>query len=64
MVVSVSIVLLLSVMALVLMRNSTLKPSHAVICALLGFSLASTRIAPTIESTLASTASLVSTLRP
>ncbi|HEY5835659.1 hypothetical protein [Streptomyces sp.] len=64
MVVSVSIVLLLLAMAAVLMRNRALKPSHALLCVFLGFSLASTSFAPTIQSTLTSTASLVSTLRP
>jgi hypothetical protein len=64
MVVSVSVVLLLFAMALVLMRSSALKPSHALLCVLLGFTLASTSLAPTIQSTLTSTASLVSTLRP
>lgn len=64
MVVSVSVVLLLVLMAVLLMRNRALKPSHAVLCVLLGFCLASTSLAPTIQSTLTSTADLVSTLRP
>lgn len=64
MVVSVSVVLLLLAMAAVLMRSHALKPSHAVLCVLLGFSLASTSLAPTIQSTLTSTATLVATLRP
>jgi hypothetical protein len=64
MVVSVSVVLLLLLMAVLLTRNRALKPSHAVLCALLGFCLASTSLAPTIQSTLTSTATLVSTLRP
>lgn len=64
MVVSVSVVLLLVLMAVLLMRNRALKPSHAILCVLLGFCLSSTSLAPTIQSTLTSTASLVSTLRP
>jgi hypothetical protein len=64
MVVSVSVVLLLVMMAVLLMRNRALKPSHAVLCVLLGFCLASTSLAPTIQSTLTSTADLVATLRP
>jgi hypothetical protein len=64
MVVSVSVVLLLVLLAAMLMRNRALKPSHAVLCVLLGFCLASTSLAPTIQSTLTSTANLVGTMRP
>ena len=64
MAVSVSVVLLLLLLASMQMRNRALKPSHAITCVLLGFCLASTSLAPTIESTLASTAALVSTIRP
>jgi hypothetical protein len=64
MVVSVSVVLLLVLLATMLMRNHALKPSHALLCVLLGFCLASTSLAPTISSTLTSAADLVSTLRP
>ncbi|MEC3995721.1 hypothetical protein VSR01_20270 [Actinacidiphila sp. DG2A-62] len=64
MVVSVSVVLLLVLLAAMLMRNRSLKPSHAVVCILLGFCLSSTSLAPTIQSTLVSTASLVGTMRP
>jgi hypothetical protein len=64
MVVSVSVVLLLLVLTALMMRNKSLKASHAVVCVLLGFCLASTSLAPTIQSTMNSTASLVSTIRP
>ncbi|WP_329134268.1 hypothetical protein OG552_18480 [Streptomyces sp. NBC_01476] len=64
MVVSVSVVLLLLALCALLMRNRSLKPSHAVVCVLLGFLLASSSVAPTIQSTLTSAAGLVSTLRP
>jgi hypothetical protein len=64
MAVSVSVVLLLLVLAAMQMRNRTHKPSHAVTCVLLGFCLASSSLAPTIQSTLTSTASLVSTIHP
>ncbi|HEY3479388.1 MAG TPA: hypothetical protein VGL02_10880 [Streptomyces sp.] len=64
MVVSVSVVLVLVVLTALLMRNRSLKASHAVICILLGFTLSGTSLAPTIASTLTSTASLVSTIRP
>jgi hypothetical protein len=64
MVVSVSVVLLLLVLTALMLRNNSLKASHAVVCVLLGFCLASTSLAPTIQSTMNSTASLVSTIRP
>jgi hypothetical protein len=64
MVISVSVVLLLLLLATMLMRNRSLKPSHAVLCVLLGFCLASTSVAPTIQSTLVTAADLVGTLHP
>ncbi|MEW1864358.1 hypothetical protein OG896_18665 [Streptomyces sp. NBC_00669] len=64
MVVSVSVVLLLLVLAGMQMHNRSLKPSHAITCVLLGFCLASSSLAPTIQSTLTSTASLVGTIHP
>ncbi|WP_329176734.1 MULTISPECIES: hypothetical protein [unclassified Streptomyces] len=64
MVVSVSVVLLLFVIAALLTHNKHLKVSHAIICGLLGFCLAGSGLAPTIQSTVASTADLVSTIRP
>lgn len=62
MVVSVSVVLLLLALTAMLVHNKSLKAGHAVVCVLLGFCLASTRLAPTIESTLTSAAGLVGTL--
>lgn len=64
MVVSVSVVLLLFLLATMFMRNRDLKPSHAIVCILLGFCLASTSLAPTIRSTLFSAADLVGTMHP
>ncbi|WP_335971925.1 MULTISPECIES: hypothetical protein [Streptomycetaceae] len=64
MVVSVSVVLLLLLLAGMQMHNRSLKPSHAITCTLLGFCLASSSLAPTIQSTLVSTASLVGTIHP
>jgi hypothetical protein len=64
MVVSVSVIFLLLIIAGMLLHNKTLKVSHALVCALLGFCLASSSLAPTIQSTVASTADLVSTIRP
>ncbi|AZM63607.1 MULTISPECIES: hypothetical protein [Streptomyces] len=64
MAVSISVVLLLSVLAVIFLRNSGLKVSHALVCLLLGFYLASTSIAPTIHSGLTATADIVGSLRP
>ncbi|GHI09449.1 hypothetical protein AQI88_37710 [Streptomyces cellostaticus] len=64
MAVSISVVLLLLVIAVIFMRNGALKVSHAVVCMLLGFYLAGTSMAPTIHSGLTATADLVSSLRP
>jgi hypothetical protein len=64
MAISISLVLLLLVLAVLFLRNGGLKFSHALVCALLGFYLASTSMAPTIHSGLTATADLVSGLRP
>jgi hypothetical protein len=64
MAISISVVLLLLILAVVFMRNGALKVSHALVCMLLGFYLASTSMAPTIHSGLTATADLVSSLRP
>ncbi|MCG7203629.1 MULTISPECIES: hypothetical protein [Streptomyces] len=64
MAVSISVVLLLLFVAVLFMRQGGLKISHALVCMVLGFFLASTSMAPTISSGLTATADLVSTLRP
>ncbi|MFD4790734.1 hypothetical protein ACFWN1_27530 [Streptomyces sp. NPDC058459] len=64
MAVSISVVLLLLILAVVFMRNGALKISHALVCMMLGFSLAGTSMAPTINNGLTATADLVSGLRP
>ncbi|MEU6065261.1 MULTISPECIES: hypothetical protein [Streptomyces] len=64
MAVSISVVLLLLILAVIFMRNGALKISHALVCMLLGFYLASTSMAPTISNGLTATADLVSSLRP
>ena len=64
MAVSISVVLLLSVLAVIFLRNSGLKISHALVCLLLGFYLAGTRIAPTSHSGLTAAADIVGSLRP
>ncbi|MBU6535513.1 hypothetical protein ACFUIW_30280 [Streptomyces sp. NPDC057245] len=64
MAVSISVVLLLLILAVIFLRNGGLKISHALVCLLLGFYLASTSIAPTINNGLTATADIVSSLRP
>ncbi|MBX9364858.1 hypothetical protein OR263_16230 [Streptomyces sp. NEAU-H22] len=64
MAISISVVLLLVILAVIFLRNGGLKISHALVCLLLGFYLASTSIAPTIHSGLTATADIVSGLRP
>ncbi|MBO0656203.1 MULTISPECIES: hypothetical protein [Streptomyces] len=64
MAVSISVVLLLLVLAVVFMRSGGLRSSHALVCVLLGFLLASTSIAPTISNGLTATAHLVAGVRP
>ncbi|MFI2205334.1 hypothetical protein ACH47Z_32045 [Streptomyces sp. NPDC020192] len=64
MAVSISVVLLLLILAVIFMRNGGLKVSHALVCMVLGFFLAGSSMAPTISSTLTATAELVSSLRP
>ncbi|MEV7390462.1 MULTISPECIES: hypothetical protein [unclassified Streptomyces] len=64
MAVSISVVLLLLFVAVLFMRQGGLKISHALVCMVLGFFLASTSMAPTISSGLTATADLVGSLRP
>ncbi|MFD5157787.1 hypothetical protein [Streptomyces hawaiiensis] len=64
MAISISVVLLLVILAVIFLRSGGLKISHALVCLLLGFYLASTSIAPTIHSGLTATADIVSGLRP
>ncbi|GGV23607.1 hypothetical protein GCM10010260_75020 [Streptomyces filipinensis] len=64
MAISISVVLLLLIIAVIFVRNGALKMSHALVCMLLGFFLAGTSMAPTISSGLTTTAELVSSLRP
>ncbi len=64
MAISVSVVLLLLILAIVFLRNGALKITHALVCVLLGFYLASTSMAPTIQNGLTATANIVSNLKP
>ncbi|MFD3328265.1 hypothetical protein [Streptomyces sp. NPDC058701] len=64
MVISLSVVVLLLVLACVLVRSGALKFSHALVCVLLGFLLASSSMAATIHDGLAATANALSGLGP
>ncbi|MFE4450234.1 MULTISPECIES: hypothetical protein [Streptomyces] len=64
MAISISVVLLLLILAVIFLRNGGLKISHAIVCALLGFLLAGTSMAPTIHEGITATADVVSGLRP
>jgi hypothetical protein len=64
MAISISAVLLLVILAVIFLRSGTLKMSHALVCVLLGFVLAGTSMAPTLENGLAATADIVSSVRP
>ncbi|MET7452781.1 hypothetical protein ABZT03_12960 [Streptomyces sp. NPDC005574] len=64
MAISISVVLLLLILAVIFLRSGGLKVSHALVCGLLGFYLASSSIAPTIHSGVSTTADIVSGLRP
>jgi hypothetical protein len=64
MAISISVVVLLTILAVIFLRSGGLKISHALVCALLGFFLAGTSIAPTIHSGVTATAEIVSSLHP
>ncbi|MET3985529.1 hypothetical protein [Streptomyces sp. PvR034] len=64
MVISLSVVVLLIVLASIFVRSGGLKFSHALVCVLLGFYLASSSMAATIHNGLAATAQVVGDLRP
>lgn len=64
MAISISVVLLLLILAVIFLRNGGLKISHGLVCLLLGFFLAGTGMAPTIHSGLIATAEIVGSIRP
>ncbi|MFF2521151.1 hypothetical protein [Streptomyces liangshanensis] len=64
MAISISLVLLLVVLAVIFVRTGGLKMSHAVTCVLLGFFLAGTSMAPSIAEGISATANVVGELRP
>jgi Ca2+/Na+ antiporter len=61
-VLSVSAVLLLAVIVTLLVRRSGLKVPHAIACVLLGFYLAGSSMAPTIDDFSTSVSDMISDL--
>ena len=59
MAISISVVVLLLILAVIFLRNGGLKVSHALVCAAARVLLAGTSIAPTIHSGLTATADIV-----
>lgn len=59
MILSMSVVVLLGIIVFLFFRKDGLKASHAVVCALFGFYLAGTAIAPSITAGGASLAGLL-----
>ncbi|TLS43679.1 hypothetical protein FE633_24145 [Streptomyces montanus] len=64
MAISISVIVLLLILAVVFMRTGALKIPHALVCVMLGFCLASSSMAPTIQNGLTATADIVGSLRP
>ncbi|MFD4029584.1 hypothetical protein ACFWVP_03385 [Streptomyces sp. NPDC058637] len=64
MAITISLVLFLLIFAVIFLRNGGLKVSHAIVCALLGFLMAGTSMAPTIHEGITATANVVSGLHP
>ncbi|MCX4723995.1 hypothetical protein ACIPW9_06855 [Streptomyces sp. NPDC090052] len=56
---SISAVVLLTIIVVLMVRKSGLKAGHAVVCALLGFYLASSSVAPTIHSLTTNVAGMI-----
>ncbi|MEV7616060.1 hypothetical protein [Streptomyces sp. NPDC089799] len=60
---SISAAVLLAVIVFLLVKKSGLKAGHAVVCVLLGFYLASSSIAPTMNQLTNSVAGMISGLK-
>jgi hypothetical protein len=56
---SISAVVLLAIVVFLLIRKAGLKGGHAVVCALLGFYLASSSIGPTISQLTTNVAGMI-----
>lgn len=59
----ISLVLLLAIIVFLLVKKSGLKGGHAVVCILLGFYLASSTMAPTIDDVTQNVAGMIESIR-
>ncbi|MGW8378717.1 hypothetical protein [Streptomyces sp. ODS28] len=60
---SISAVVLLAIVVFLLVKKSGLKAGHALVCVLLGFYLASSSIAPTINKLTTNVAGMLSGIK-
>jgi hypothetical protein len=60
---SISLVVLLAVIVVLLVRKSGLKAGHAVVCVLLGFYLAGSSMADTIDEVTRNVAGMISDIK-
>ncbi|NUK18129.1 hypothetical protein [Streptomyces lunaelactis] len=60
MAINISAVVLLSILAIIFVQKGGLKTGHAIVCILLGFYLASSSIAPTINDVTKNVAQMIS----
>ncbi|MFF7792358.1 hypothetical protein [Streptomyces sp. NPDC007991] len=60
---SISAVVLLAIIVFLLIKKSGLKAGHAVVCVLLGFYLASSTVAPTINELTTNIAGMIGSIK-
>ncbi|MFG2450539.1 hypothetical protein ACGFSG_14280 [Streptomyces sp. NPDC048512] len=60
---SISAVVLLAIIVFILVKKSGLKAPHALVCVLLGFYLASSTIAPTINDLTTNIAGMIGSIK-
>jgi hypothetical protein len=60
---SISAVVLLAIVVFLLIKKSGLKAGHAIVCMLLGFYLASSTIAPTINELTTNIAGMIGSIK-
>ncbi|CAL9549850.1 hypothetical protein [Streptomyces sp. enrichment culture] len=60
---SISAVVLLAIIVFILIKKSGLKAGHAIVCMLLGFYLASSTMAPTIDELTTNVADMIGSIK-
>ncbi|GAA2255270.1 MULTISPECIES: hypothetical protein [Streptomyces] len=60
---SISAVVLLAIIVFLLVKKSGLKAGHAIVCMLLGFYLASSTVAPTINELTTNIAGMIGSIK-